>query len=83
MVLLSPGSLNGHHHDDLSRRGMVVLDALEVGEGSVSRVMLPHEELLSPVPCQEHLGDLVVDLVLKKSMHWCRWSACTQRSALS
>ena len=62
---LSPCSLSNHLHVSLLRLGMVILDVLEGGEGSVSSVLLLHVKLLSPVPVNGHLGKLVRGLGLE------------------
>jgi hypothetical protein len=69
VVYLSLSSLDIHLHADLLRFGVVVLDVLEGGEGGVSSVLLLHVELLSPVPVNDTLANLLGTQVVADSVY--------------
>jgi hypothetical protein len=65
VMYLSLSSLNIYLHADLLRFGVVFLDVLEGGEGGVSSVLLLHVKLLSPVPDNDTLANLLGVLFLR------------------
>ena len=65
MFFLSLSSLSVYLHTDLLKFSVNVLDVLEGGEGGVSSVLLLHVELLSPVPVNDTLANLLGVLFLR------------------